>query len=168
MSMMQQQKQFVLNLERAVASLAKSMDDTLAEMKEDSQTAYENFNDFIMLVIHRASKDEILVSWNEIESILPETYNACSLVDDDELTIAVADLRYAVFDDELDYEYLRELYFDLRQIIDKMSKKTITTIRKTINDHIKINTKLMDRGTSVSEGLRAQMNDMREAEGLND
>lgn len=165
---MQQQKQFILNLERAIASIAKSMDDTLAEMKEDSQTAYENFNDFITLIIRKHPKDDILESWQEIENILPETYNACSLVDNDELPIAVADLRYAVYADEIDYDHVRELYFDLRQIIDTMSKKTITTIRKTINDHIKINTKLMDRGTSVAEGLRAQMDDMREAEGLND
>lgn len=152
----QQDKVLIIQLERALASLVKSLDEKYNDKRDAAVIFTGKLNELEDLIDQRKPRAILKKKWREIDEIIISANDATSLKPGVDLQAALDDIRYALGDKELDYEYLAELYYEARRLFDFESKFTINFFDSTIIEHIKVNTKFLDRGVSTLEGLKAK------------
>lgn len=152
----QQDKVMIVQLERALSSLVRSLDTKYNEKRKNAETFAKKMNEFEDLIDQRLDRAILKKKWREIDEIIIKASDATSLKPGLDLSAALDELRYELSYKELDYDYLAELYYEARKMFDYESKFTITFFDTTIMEHIKINTKFLDRGTATLEGLKAK------------
>jgi hypothetical protein len=154
MSSEKQDKVLIVQLERALASLVRSLDKKYNDKRDYAEEFTKIMNEFEDLIDQHADRDAIKKKWRAIDGIISKANDATSLKPGVDLSASLDELRYELSSKKLNYDYLAELYYEARRLFDYESKFTIHAFDTTIMDHIKVNTKFLDRGTATLEGLK--------------